>query len=269
VHAAGGTAPFTWTASGSSVFEPDGANASVRYNHTGTYSVVVHDNAGLSDTCSVVVTAPHHSHTTNPAIEIEKLVRNVTLGIPERDIVAATPTNTIEFVLRVSSTGTGTARDVVVHDTLPDRVTYIPGSTTVDDTPAPDGITGGGIPLGDMPADSEHIIRFRVTLAPASFFTYTTTILTNTGFARGSNVSEVSDMANISVEKSTSSPTPTPVVIRKISTTKTGPGETLLAAFLVSAILTLLYVSYTHTSAYKRHEVTGIARERDPLDFRS
>jgi hypothetical protein len=41
-----------------------------------------------------------------------------------------------------------------------------------------------------------------------------------------------------------------------------------LVALLVSAIATLLYVSYTNSSAFRRHELERIGKERDPLDFK-
>ncbi len=52
-------------------------------------------------------------------------------------------------------------------------------------------------------------------------------------------------------------------------TVQTGPGDAVFAALLMSAIMTLLYVSYTHTSAYKRKEIETITKDRDPMDFRS
>jgi uncharacterized repeat protein (TIGR01451 family) len=261
VRTVGGTSPFTWTATGSSYMESSGDRVSVRYGTKGSYDVVVRDAASRTDTCRVTVTRRGGGGGgSTPKIEIEKLVRNVTLGIPERDIVAATPTNTVEFVLRVSSTGTGTARDVVVRDTLPDRLTYVAGSTTIDEVRAPDGIVGAGISLGDMSSDTEKVIRFRATVFPASFFSYQTTILTNTGYARGSNVSEVNDMAHVSVEKGRS-----PVVV------PTGPGETTVLALIVAAIVTLLYVGYTGTDTFRRRELQeniDIARrDKDQFNF--
>jgi hypothetical protein len=61
----------------------------------------------------------------------------------------------------------------------------------------------------------------------------------------------------------------TTTAVKKVSNVKTGPGDAVLAALLVSGIVTLLYVSYTHTSAFRRREVKTITDQHDPMDFRS
>lgn len=62
----------------------------------------------------------------------------------------------------------------------------------------------------------------------------------------------------------TSTPTPS-----SPGTVSTGPGDAVVAALLVSGITTLLYVSYTRTSMFRRREVDAIADHKDPMDFRS
>lgn len=60
----------------------------------------------------------------------------------------------------------------------------------------------------------------------------------------------------------------TPAPTGGIGTVKTGPGDAVVMALLVSGIVTLLYVSYTHTSMFRRREIDSITRKKDPLDFR-
>jgi uncharacterized repeat protein (TIGR01451 family) len=129
----------------------------------------------------------------------------VTQSSGEADSVTAAPTNIVEFSLRVSALGTGTVNSVIVRDALPAGLTYVPGSTTVDNVTAADGIVSSGINIGDMAAGRTITVRFRATVAAAGFFTSGTTSLTNTGYARGTNASEVSDVAFVTVVNSPSS----------------------------------------------------------------
>jgi hypothetical protein len=49
----------------------------------------------------------------------------------------------------------------------------------------------------------------------------------------------------------------------------TGPGEATILALIVSAIISLLYVSYSHSPLYRRREIQKISEDQDSLDFRS
>jgi uncharacterized repeat protein (TIGR01451 family) len=113
--------------------------------------------------------------------------------------VNANPSDTVEFSVRVSSVGTGPVLGAVVRDALPAGLTYVPGSTTIDGVSASDGVTSTGLNLGDMPTGRTITIRFRATVAPATFFATGTSVLTNTAYARGSNVTEVSDVAFVTI----------------------------------------------------------------------
>jgi uncharacterized repeat protein (TIGR01451 family) len=198
--------------------------------------------------------------STDPDLEIIKLVRNITQNTAEQDSVTANPGNTVEFSLRVSSTGTATARDVMVRDSLPAGLYYVNGTTTIDGAPAPDGIVYSGISLGDMPKGTSKLVRFRVNVVGPDFFKAGTTLLTNTGFAKGSDVSEINDVAFVTITK-----TIIPPIV-------TGPGQTTVLALIISAIVTLLYVGYTGTDAFRRRELANdidVARkEKDAFDFK-
>ena len=134
-----------------------------------------------------------------PLLTLQKLVRNITQGSGEGDSTNANPTDTVEFSLRVSSVGTGAVLGVAVRDTLPAGLSYVPGSTTIDGSPASDGIVVSGLNLGDMSPGRTITVRFRATVAPASFFASGTSVLTNTGYARGSNAPEISDVAFVTI----------------------------------------------------------------------
>ncbi len=154
---------------------------------------------------SVTPTAtPTPSATPTPApqvpqLSIAKLVRNVTQGSSQSDSVTANPLQTVEFSIAITSSGTGTVNAVTLRDALPSGLSYVVGSTTIDAIAATDGVVSTGLSIGNMAQGRTVTVRFYATIANASFFSSGTSSLTNTAFARGSNVSEVSDSAFISV----------------------------------------------------------------------
>lgn len=141
-----------------------------------------------------------------PQISIQKTVRNVTQNGAEAKNTNANPSETVEFVLRISSGGTATATQVVTRDTLPSGLAYQGGTTTIDGAPASDGIVGTGVNLGDMAPGRIIIVRFRATVAPETFFSFGTSTLANIGFAQGSNTPQVSDTAFVTVMRAGSNP---------------------------------------------------------------
>lgn len=50
---------------------------------------------------------------------------------------------------------------------------------------------------------------------------------------------------------------------------QTGPGEATLLAFIVSAVVSLAYVSYTYSPSGRRKEIKEVAKDQGPMDFRS
>jgi len=204
--AAGGTSrTFSWSAPGGNPSSGAGPNQSFNtiYTSTGSYTVTV-SAGGQSATCAVTVqrTPPPTTVTppsTRPRLDIEKEVRNVTEGGSEDESTTAQPGQTVEFRIRVSSTGSGTVFQASVRDTLPAGLTYQAGTTTVDGTPAADGIIGSGLNLGDLASGRTVTIRFRATVAPEAFFSNGSTTLVNTAWARASNAPEVVDFAFVSV----------------------------------------------------------------------
>ena len=48
----------------------------------------------------------------------------------------------------------------------------------------------------------------------------------------------------------------------------TGPGEVTVLALLVSVLTALMYMSYTHTDIFRRHEAEQLGERQGPMDFR-
>ncbi len=261
ITGSGGTMPYGWYAPGSNPATGGGASFIATYTIPGEKAVTM-TGGGNQVTCRVIVAVatptptPSLSATptptgsitptptpsvttpppTTPLLTLQKTVRNITQGSGEGDSTNANPTETVEFSLRVSSVGTGAVVNVMVRDALPAGLSSIPGSTTVDGAPTSDGIVSTGLNLGDMSPGRTITVRFRATVASATFFASGTSVLTNTGYARGSNAPEVNDVAFVTIVNAPQSLTMSLVKMgRNITRGETGertpvlssPGQTI------------------------------------------
>lgn len=184
---------------------------------------------------------------------------NVTTGGVEAASVNATNGQTVSVIAIVSNPqATASLTNVLVKALLPAGIGYIAGSTTIDGAAAVDGIVNTGVTLATIAPTQFHRIAFRVRIDSSTFPVGSTQVIVRID-ASSAGVTAQSGQLVITVSKSIAQP----------GVVKTGPADAVLVAFLVSAIMTLLYVSYTHTSVYRRHELEKFGSERDPLDFRS
>jgi uncharacterized repeat protein (TIGR01451 family) len=264
-NASGGTAPVMWSAPDANTASGSGSTFTTSYGARGTYQITATDASQRTAVCTVNVRRRGGGGGSSgaPDLDIVKAVRSYPNGLEQENVTVA-PGSTVEFVITVFNDGNRAATEVIVRDSLPAGLTYIPGSTTIDNTtPAADGITAGGLNIGDLAPDDSIAIRFRATVAPSTFFSLGTTVLTDLATAKGSNTSEVSDTAQVTVIKGAVVSPPS------VTSVPTGPGESTLLALIVSVIITLLYVGYTSTGTFQRRDVRALAREeKNSLDFR-
>ncbi|HXV26948.1 MAG TPA: hypothetical protein VD862_02925 [Candidatus Paceibacterota bacterium] len=109
---------------------------------------------------------------------------------------------------------------------------------------------------GGTPQFTEDDDRLRVTYPSAG--TYTVTVSDSQGrFAQC--------MVFVQTLATSIPPTTPPPSVVQIPT---GPGESTVLALIVSAIVTLLYVGYTSTDAFRRREAGVIARKGGSSDFK-
>lgn len=166
----------------------------------------------------------------------------------------------VEVIVRTHNAQSTTLNNAVVRATLPAGLTYVAGSTSVGGAPTSiDAITTGGLSLGAIGPQQDLAIVFRATVVGSQFPIGTTQVQVGVSIS-ADNATQNSGALAVVVNRP---------VAGQPGAVQTGPGDAVFAALLVSAIITLLYVSYTHTSAFKRREVETITRERDPMDFRS
>ena len=129
------------------------------------------------------------------------MVRNITLNTSEVKSVNANINDTVEFVIRVSTSNYQSATNVRVIDSLPYGLTYISGSTTVDNSYSNDGITSNGVNLGSFYSGRLVTIRFRATVYGYNYVqpNYGSTTFTNSASVYADNASTVTDSASVIV----------------------------------------------------------------------
>ena len=158
---------------------------------------------------------PSPSTTPTPntfaSYNIEKLARNLTTGTGKFTSVSARPSDTIEFTITVRSTGNAPLQNTRVFDILPNTMTYISGSTMVDNFNRADGITSGeGILLGNVVAGQTMNLTFRAQIVGESTFGFGNTPLTNQATVTTANAGKLTNFAVINVFRDQTTPTPTP-----------------------------------------------------------
>jgi len=180
--------------------------------HNVTFEATVTSNTNCTATNTGFVQADNVSQKQDSAsvnitqvskikdLTIVKQVRNVTENqFQFSDSIGAKPRQTLEFSIKVTSTGNVAINNVIVRDMLPDRLLYIAGSTYVDGFFVSDGITSGGINIGTINAGASKTVTFRVNVEREVLFPRGDTTLINTGFARADEVGEKSDTAQVIV----------------------------------------------------------------------
>ncbi len=92
----------------------------------------------------------------SPSLEISKTA----------DRCAVTPEEpSVTYTLTVRNTGTCPTEGVVVTDVLPAGLTYVTGSTTINDGAPVNLNPAAGIPLGELDPDAVAVVTFRAAAA--------------------------------------------------------------------------------------------------------
>lgn len=136
-------------------------------------------------------------------LSIDKTVRNVTTGGSFGDSTIAAPSQTVEFKVVVRNTGNTDAQNVTARDVLPNKLTYVNGTLTINGSSASNDnqFFGAGLNVGTLVVNESKTFIFRATVAAQNEFSVGTTQLTNTAYAWATNVSQKQDSATVTVEK--------------------------------------------------------------------
>ena len=86
-----------------------------------------------------------------------------------KESVAAKPGDKVDYQIHFKNTGGTQLDDVVIKDTLPAGITYVPDTTYVARSTGiqkvADGVTGGGLVIGDYLANGDGYVKFTAQVA--------------------------------------------------------------------------------------------------------
>lgn len=190
-----------------------------------TYSLTCYGNGGqVSRSIAIYVVSPK----TN--LSLIKLGRNLSNG--ERvysKVIHVVEGDIIEFHLTVSAGSNKDLYNVVIKDTLPSVISYVPGTTKVNGIVQSDTITTTGLSLGTLYKDTNKTITFQARAGyPGVYLTHT-----NTAEVIADNEVKKTDSASITYG-----------LVAGAATVRTGPPHTLLISFIISIILSLIIWYY-------------------------
>ena len=202
----------------------------VNPNQATTYTLTCYSSNNISTSQSVTI------YVTEPttALSFIKLGRNITQGdYNYNEVIKAQEGDTLEFYLAVIAGNNQDLNNVIVTDNLPSVFTYISGSTKVNGVSINDDSITTGLNLGTITRGNYKIVTFKVKANnPGTNFTYT-----NTAKVVANNSQTVSDTATITYG-----------LVAGAATVETGAEDTILIAFILSFIFTLIlwyYLKFT------------------------
>lgn len=193
---------------------------------------------------------------TNLQLSLQKLGRNLTRGeLNEQLHVNGVPNDVIEFILKVKSLSDDQVTNVILKDTLPAGISYMPNTTTLNGANISDGIVSSqGINIGSLNPDQEAIVRFSVMASPATAWPQGNSTVINTVQVSADGIAAIISQLPITIANGS---------IAGAGQVPTGTRESLLLAIIVSVIITLMYMTYTRTAAFRRREAESIIKHRD------
>lgn len=142
-----------------------------------------------------------------PQFEVEKKVRKHGDTAWQKNITA-NPGEKVDYQIGYTNVGETQQNNVIAKDTLPEKVTYENGSTTLKNANHPtgngmslgDGVTSDGLNIGNYTPQSNAYVRFTATLPQEKDLECGNNVLRNTGFIYTDNGSK-QDTADVTVNK--------------------------------------------------------------------
>ncbi len=190
-------------------------------------------------------------------LSVQKLGKDITKGESvEQTSLAASPNDTLEFVIRIRSLYSSTLYNVTAVDALPYGLSYVNRTTSVNGTLTSDSIAGSGLNVGSLSPNQEIVIRFNALVSSADYFSNGTASVTNTIRISADNTSAVTAQLSISIANGKVAG----VSIAKVAGVATGTAGSLAVSLLLSGIVTSLYMGYTKTGVFKKRDAWAAIR---------
>ncbi|HNW96483.1 MAG TPA: hypothetical protein PLQ44_02415 [Candidatus Paceibacterota bacterium] len=124
--------------------------------------------------------------------------------------LSANPGQQVEFAVKIMAQGEGDLNNVVLKSNFPSKLSYVKGSSSIDDQKVDDSITSG-LSVGNIALGSYKIITFHAVVSGSSLFNYGNTSLIDELIMTADNVdATVKDVTiNVNRYKPQASPSPT------------------------------------------------------------
>ena len=199
------------------------------------------------------------TQTNNYQLSIQNFGEDITKGvISEQTSVTASPNDTVAIFVHVKSLSSATLYNIIVNDTLPAGLSYIPGTATLNGAAALNGITeSGGLSINSLSPGQEVIIKFSALVAPATNFAAGTTSTLNTVRASANNGTGANAQLPISIINGQV----LGASITKIAGVATGTTDSLIFSLLFSTLVTLIYMGYTKTGIFKKRDAQSVVKK--------
>ncbi|TSC91333.1 MAG: serine threonine rich antigen [Parcubacteria group bacterium Licking1014_17] len=224
-----------------------GSESTGNLTYSKTYTISCSNSYGsASDSVTVNVGNP----TGQDMVSLQKFGSNITRGQSgDYSTITVYPNDTVRFAIHVTSLTSNTLYNVRISDALPAGFTYVNSSTTLDGILVSDGITNTGINIGTLTPNQERIVRFDARAASGSGLTAGTSYVSNIAYADADSMNRVTTQLSITIVNST------------VPNVPTGTTGTVAMALALGALVTLMYMGYTRTGAFKKRDAQSIARK--------
>jgi hypothetical protein len=248
----------------------------------------------LSDDPSPTSFAVPMTPDFGPALEVEKFVRNVTLGQTARhdEVQEVRQFHILQFITVIRSRSDRIVQGLSVRDILPAGMMFQDGSTLVDGQFVQDAdIVGGGLAIGALGPGEVRQVRWSAQVLDITALTETINVLelpvaVGTGtegtffsvsfldvspeFIAARSQGELSQVLAVQhgVTDDATLPSPTSgTIAAQAAVPSTGAAGTMSIALTGAVVTTLAYAGYTRSGWFHRRHVERIAQSRDPMDF--
>ncbi|MFZ1248788.1 MAG: DUF11 domain-containing protein [Candidatus Saccharimonadales bacterium] len=198
-----------------------------------------------------------------PGVEIVKEAR-VKGTTDWATAITAKPGETVEYLIGYKNTGNVQQNNVVIADKLPAKVTYVAGTTQVKNaywngvyTTVPDGVTSGGINIGNYTPGSNAFVKFEAKMPAADQLECGGNLLRNTATAQPEGMSYYYNTADVNITKTCT--TPTPVYSCDVLNVVVGENRTVNADVKYTAKDGATYKSTTFVWGDNTTDTTGAA----------
>ena len=149
--------------------------------------------------------------------------------------ITAKAGDTVQYLISYKNTGNTDQNSVVVADKLPQGVTYVNGTTYLANDSAPngkqvaDGVTVGGITIGNYNPGVNAFVIFNATLPSEASLSCGSNLLRNIATVQPAGMNYYYNTADVTINKTCTPPPKTPVYSCDLLTLTTGDNRTVTA----------------------------------------